>query len=100
MLGLWRLLVAVSVLAAQGGTFVTAREEERRGLRGLNDENDENDSTHNRNEIFKDESNLKASKQHNLSGDDIHTLELSLPNGASTRIVGGEDTNTTQYPYY
>eukprot|EP00978_Attheya_sp_CCMP212_P033745 scaffold137752_cov65-Attheya_sp.AAC.2 len=90
MLGLSRLLVAASVLAAQGGTFVTAKEEERRGLRGLIDED--------RNEIFKDENHLKSQTQDTLSGDDI--LELSLLNDASTRIVGGEDTNTTQYPYY
>eukprot|EP00978_Attheya_sp_CCMP212_P020038 scaffold56961_cov58-Attheya_sp.AAC.1 len=97
MLGLSRLLVAISVLAVQGGTFVTAREEEKRGLRGLIDEND---STRDRNEIFKDEDHLKPPKQHKLSGDDSHPLRLSLLNGASTRVVGGQDTTISQYPYY
>eukprot|EP00978_Attheya_sp_CCMP212_P004132 scaffold8948_cov59-Attheya_sp.AAC.2 len=101
MLRLSRLLVAVSVLAAQGGTFVfvTAREEEEegRGLRGLIDEND---STQDRKEIFKDEDHLKPPNQYKLSGDNIHPLELSLLNGASNRVVGGKDTSISQYPYF
>eukprot|EP00978_Attheya_sp_CCMP212_P028847 scaffold100691_cov61-Attheya_sp.AAC.3 len=106
MFGLSRVLVALSVLAAQGGTFayasekeerVTAREEEGRGLRGLIDKHDSNQD---RNEIFKDEAHLKPPKQHKLGGDDIHPIELSLLNGASTRVVGGKDTTISQYPYY
>eukprot|EP00978_Attheya_sp_CCMP212_P003991 scaffold8482_cov55-Attheya_sp.AAC.2 len=105
MLRLSRVLVAVSVLAAQGGTFVyaaekeervTAREEEGRGLRGLNDEND---STQDRKEIFKNEAHDKAPKQYKLSGNDMQ-LGLSLLSGATTRIVGGHDTTTSQYPYF
>jgi len=99
MLRLSRVLVAVSVLAGQGATFVyaaekeeivTAREEEGRGLRGLIDEND-------RKEIFKDESHDMAAKQYKLSGND---MQLNLLNGASTRVVGGHDTSITQYPYF
>jgi hypothetical protein len=86
MFVLSRVLVALSlsVLAAQGGTFVyasekeervTAKEEEGRGLRGLIDKND---STQDRNEIFKDEVPLVPPKQDKLSGDDIHPLELSF----------------------
>jgi hypothetical protein len=98
MLWLSRLLVAASVLAAQaGGTFVTAGEEEGRGLQGLIDEND---STRDRKEIFKDEDHRKPPKQYKVSGDDIHPLELSLLNGAPNRVVGGKDTSISQYPYY
>jgi hypothetical protein len=90
MLGLSRLLVAVLVLVAQGGGFVVAREEERRGLRGVID------STQDRNEIFKDEANLK------LKPLNLNPLELSLlkVKGVSTRVVGGQDTTISQYPYY
>mmetsp|Transcript_26446 Transcript_26446/g.47990 ORF Transcript_26446/g.47990 Transcript_26446/m.47990 type:complete len:379 (-) Transcript_26446:481-1617(-) len=92
MLGLSRLLVVVSVLAAQGTTFVVrAREEERRGLR-LRGLINKNDSTQDRNEIFKEEDHFKNQKH--------HIDELSLLNGASTRVVGGHDTSITQYPYF
>jgi hypothetical protein len=107
MLGLLNLVVAVSVLVAQGEALVTAttraKEEEGRGLRGLIDENDSS-STHDhdqhQHDIFKDEEHLINQNIVKLSGEDIRPLELSLLNGASTRIVGGEATTISQYPYY